>query len=306
MSFASIFALLVGALVLAPVVAHLLRRRRTEVRAFPPAMLVPAAPPLARRRARLEDRGLFGLRALAVIALAVLGAAPFIRCSKLNLGRRGGGSMAVLLVIDDSMSMRAKLGGGSRLDRALAGAREVLSSLREGDAVAIISAGAPARVVLATTADLGAASRALDGVKETDRATDLDGATALATSLAGSLPQPDRRIVVLSDLADGKTAPFGKDPAVPIWIPLAELRESSKNCGVVRALRRGRDVKVRVVCRAADDAVARSISLRSGQEVLASVTLARDVAQDVDLALPESRTTSTVVAKREPVMRDAS
>ena len=118
MNFGAALALLVGALVLAPIVAHLLRRRRTEVRDFPSARLVPVATPLARSRSRLEDRALFGIRALVILALAVLGATPFVSCSRLDLGRRGGGSIALVLVIDDSMSMRAKLGRGTRLGRA--------------------------------------------------------------------------------------------------------------------------------------------------------------------------------------------
>src|SRR5437868_5896627 len=112
-------------LVAVPWLAHRLRRRRAEERPFPAARLVPPAPPRARRRSQIEDRGLFALRAASVVALAVLGASPLVRCSRLSLHREGGASVALAIVIDDSMSMRAAApaGGGSRFDRAMRGAR---------------------------------------------------------------------------------------------------------------------------------------------------------------------------------------
>lgn len=299
MSFGAILALLVGALVAAPIVAHLLRRRRTEVRDFPPARLVPVATPLARRRARLEDRALFVIRSLVVLALALLGATPFVSCSRLDLGRRDGGSIALVLVLDDSMSMRAKLGSGTRLSRARAGARELVSSLREGDAVAIVSAGAPARITLATTTDLAGAAVAIDGLRETDRATDLEGAISIATSLARALPQPDRRVVVLSDLADGRSsaAPLGGPGEVPVWIPLPELRGRAPDCGVVRAIVRGGAVRAHVACGAAEDAAGRSVEVYAGATKLGEHALGPSILQDVDVPIPEASAGATLVAR---------
>src|ERR1019366_6237323 len=60
-------------------------------------------------------------------------------------------------------------GGRARSGRAGAGARELLASMREGDAVALVLAGTPARVSLAATTDLGAARDAIDAPAVTDR-----------------------------------------------------------------------------------------------------------------------------------------
>lgn len=238
MTFLSTLALAVALLVVAPYLAHRLRRRRAEEQPFPPAFLVPPAPPKARRRSRLEDRALFVTRLLSVLALAVLGATPFVRCSRLSLQRSGGASVAMAIVVDDSMSMRAGFARGvSRFERARQGARELLASAREGDAVAVVLAGSPARVALAATTDLAAARNAIDALAESDRATDLDGALALARGLVSSLAQVDRRIVVLSDMADGHAdAPaLGESSAIPVWIALPELRENRADCAVMRA-----------------------------------------------------------------------
>src|SRR5580692_2402513 len=137
-TFLSALALAVALLVAAPYLAHRLRRRRAEEYPFPPARLVAPSPPKARRRARLEDRALFATRAVAVLLLAVLGATPFVRCSRLSLQRSEGASVAMVIVVDDSMSMRAQMGRGTRFGRAREGAHELLASAREGDAIALV------------------------------------------------------------------------------------------------------------------------------------------------------------------------
>src|SRR5205807_1890222 len=53
MSFLTAYALAIALFVGAPVLAHLLRRRKAEERPFPPARLVPPTPPAARRRSLL-------------------------------------------------------------------------------------------------------------------------------------------------------------------------------------------------------------------------------------------------------------
>jgi VWA domain-containing protein/aerotolerance regulator-like protein len=292
--------LLVGLLVVAPLLAHLLRRRRADVVPFAPARLVPKASPVARSRARLEDRGLFALRTLAVLGLALLGATPLVRCSRLAVGRSGGASVGLVLVVDDSMSMQARLGQQTRLARALSGAREVLGSAREGDGVAVVAAGAPARVVLAATTELAAAERALASLAPTDRPTDLDGALALATSLAKSMPQADRRVVVLSDLADGRSdaSPFGDGAQVPVWVPLPELQGRAPDCGVVRALRRGPTVRVRVACGLDADAEGRAVEVLAGAQVVGSRPLDRKASSDLELTIAEAADPSAPLRAR--------
>jgi hypothetical protein len=261
-TFLTALALAAALLVVAPYFAHRLRRRNAQEQPFPPAWLVEPAPPQARRRSRLEDRALFVTRSAAVAVLAVLGATPLVRCSRLSLQRAGGASVAMAIVVDDSMSMRAPLAGAkSRFDRARQGARELLASAREGDAVAVVLAGAPARVALAATTDLGAIRDTIEGLIESDRATDLDGAVALARGLLASLPQIDRRVVILSDLADGRpgAAPLGDDSAVPIWIALPELRAQGFDCAVMRADRSGVRVHVLVICGPGASAVGRDV-----------------------------------------------
>lgn len=291
MSFLTILALGVAVLVAAPYLAHRLRRKRADEVPFAPARLVPEAPPKARRRARLEDRSLFAIRAAAIVALALLGASPLVRCSRLALSR-GGASVAVAIVIDDSMSMRAKDSGDTtRFERAKKGAEEILASLREGDAAAIVLAGAPARVGLAATTDVSAARAALEGVGESDRATDLDGALAIARTLVGELPQIDRRVIVLSDLADGKSdgPALGSngDSSVPIWVAMPELAKANDavDCGILSADRAGGRARVRFACSVPHAATGREVQIKDGEKVLASAALPQTALGEVMIPL---------------------
>jgi hypothetical protein len=261
-SFLSTLALAVALLVVAPYFAHRLRRRRADEQPFAPATLVPPAPPKARRRSRLEDRALFATRAAAIVVLALLGATPFVRCSRLSLQRSGGASVAMAIVIDDSMSMRAPLSRGTtRFARARQAARELLASARDGDAVALVLAGAPARVALAATTDLRAVREAVDALTESDRATDLEGALVLARGLVATLAQVDHRIIVLSDLADGHVdgEPLGESSAIPVWVALPELRGDLPDCAVLRADRSGARVRVAIGCGPGASAAGREI-----------------------------------------------
>ncbi len=321
MSFLSAWALAIGLLVVAPVVAHLLRRRNAEERPFPPARLVPPTPPAARRKSLLEDRTLFSLRAVSVVVLALLGATPFVRCSRLALGRRQGASVALAIVLDDSMSMKAKLpGGATRWARALGAARELTHGLAGGDEVAVVLAGAPPRVVLGSTTNMSAVSATLDGLEPSDRATDLDGAVALAKSLLRGLAQRDKRVVLFSDLADGSppdAPPLGGDGEITLWAPLKELTADGADCGITRADRSGSKVWVRVVCTsassppahtapatsasaaasavagrpespAAPSGPARSVEIRDGAKVVAKAALGADVhTTEVGIDLPD-------------------
>lgn len=312
MSFLTILALGIGIFVAAPYLAHRLRRQRADEVPFAPVRLVSPTPPRARRRSRLEDRSLFALRAASIVALAFLGASPLVRCSRLALSR-GGASVAIAIVLDDSMSMRAKDKDSdpTRFARAKKGAEEVLAALREGDAAAIVLAGAPARVGLAATTDIGALRAALDGVQESDRATDLDGAIAIARTLVAELPQVDRRVVLLSDLADGKSdaPPLGEtvDKSVPVWVAMPELsKEAASDCGILSADRQNGRARVRFACSAPTAAANREIRVMDGDKQVAASPLPATNLGEAMIAVPgdDARELTAILSGKDAIASD--
>lgn len=302
MSFVTALALGIMALVVAPYLAHRLRRQRAEERPFAATRLVAPTPPKARRRSRLEDRALFAVRAASVVALALLGASPLVQCSRLAM-TRGGASVAVAIVLDDSMSMQATgPDGKTRFARGKAGALDILGALREGDAAAIVLAGAPARVALAATTDIGSARVALDAVTASDRGTDLDGAIAIAKTLVGELPQVDRRIVVLSDLADAKpdAPPLGEGAGVSVWVAMPELAGAVPDCALLAADRTGSRARVRFACNAPKLAVGREVRVvagAKGERVLGSAPLPDAQGGEVVVTVAEGDAPELLVAE---------
>lgn len=283
MNFVVPAALAIALLVGLPIAAHLLRRGRVPVKEFPPARWVnPQTTKVHHRRRRLRDRPLLIVRCFALLALAAMGAAPLVRCSGLALGREEGKAIALAIVLDDSQSMRAVVGEGeSRWERAKAAARQLLDGAESGDAVSIVLAGAPARVRLAATSDLEAARETLDELEPTDRATALAESVRLARALLASLPQQDRRVVVLSDFAASEPAMArettlggtpeggaedepGLESGIKTEAPLEILRDVAPNCGVVTAREFGPDISVRVACNIPEAAEGRSLELLGG------------------------------------------
>ena len=278
--------------------AHLLRRQRATEFRFPPAALVPAADPQTRRRSALEDLRLLAVRAAAIVVIALLGAKPVARGSRLDVARREGASVALAIVLDDSLSMRAALDDGTpRFVRAARGAHEIVSGLVSGDAVGIVLAGSPVRVALSATTNIPAATTALQAVQPSDRATDLDGAIREARSLLEGLPHRDKRVVLLSDLADGSPPdahPLLGDVDMALWFPLPELESHGADCAVLDATRAGSRVSVHVSCTSFETrhpssstaqviaaspwpSRGRKLQLSADDQVLASVALGDDV-----------------------------
>lgn len=301
MSFVYLAGLAALVLIVAPLAAHLLRVRRAEQLPFPPAALVPSGPPATRQRRRLEDPWLLLIRILAVAALAVLGATPLVRCSRLAIGREAGASLAMAIVIDDSMSMRARTKGVSAFDVARADARDLLAGAKEGDAVAIVLAGQPVRIALAPTTDLVAAAATIDALEPSDRATHLDDAISTSASLLRDLPQPERRVVVLSDLCDGHSdgRPLGEGQDLAVWVPRPGRSEPISDCAILYAEARDGRVAARVACsgRAALQGrvlVAHADKQEVGRQDLAGLLAADIGAADVSISLPKTEVVDTV------------
>ncbi|MBI2895735.1 MAG: VWA domain-containing protein [Deltaproteobacteria bacterium] len=190
-----------------PLVLHLLRRRQAPVVAFGPIELLLRAERRVRRRVRLRDLALLGVRIALVALLALAGARPYLRVPTVA-GLAAGAPSSLVLVLDDSMSMQAKGARGSAFERARAAALEVVSSMGSDDNAAVVLAGRPARAVVgALSFDRGMVRDAVAGARVGWRATDADGAMAIAGRLIAPSAQPLRRIVVFSDMAAHGVAP---------------------------------------------------------------------------------------------------
>ncbi len=242
--FAAALALTLGAFVVLPWIAHRLRRSPPTEVPFAPLRFVPEAAGPSELPSGIDDRLLFAVRALLVLLLSVLAAGPRVRTSALAL-REGDEDATVVLVLDDSASMRTRDGRTTRLEAAKAELLHVLDELDGGDRAAIVLAGKPARVLRGFSQDLSSVRSAVAEVEPTDRATDLSGAVARAEELVGEGGEARGVAVVATDtLQGGGGAVETRLRLRSVAIPAARRDD----CGVVSASAVAAGVRAKFAC----------------------------------------------------------
>lgn len=207
-----LLALAAGAL---PFIAHRIRHRDLRHVTLPTFTLLLAAQASQKRRSGLNDLLLLATRIALLLVLALCLAAPFFQ-STVAFG--DGAVSDMVVVLDDSMSMRRQARGRSLLAQALERAAEVVGALPQGSRAAIVLAGSPPRTLLETTDDLSAAQRALRSVVAADRGTDLQSAVGVAMQKFEQSRQRKKHLLVLSDFA--QHAPL---PVEAIQVPGVEV-----------------------------------------------------------------------------------
>jgi len=188
-----------------PIIIHLLFRRRRKPVRWGAMQFLLEAYRRQRRRLRLEQVLLLAARCLLIALIALGLGRPLLQ----RAGLLGGGAVTLYVLVDNSIASGATGDDGrTALERHKRVGARLLGALdpSRGDRAALIALGAPAEpVVLPSSAETEAVSRALDQIEQTAGAMDLDGAF---TRLAGELEARERtdgsvRIVVLSDFLAG-------------------------------------------------------------------------------------------------------
>jgi len=184
-----------------PLLIHLINRRRARRHRFAAMELVLRSNKRTARRFRLKQLLLLVVRTLAIAAVPFAMARPFAVTETGTAVVPAGTPTSVVLVVDDSMSMRWSDGGDSLLRRAVEEAQAVVAGLSEQDNAALVLAGAPPRALVAElTYDRRALQEALAAIRPTWRRTDLAGAVTQAAGLLEASPLAAQRILLLSDL----------------------------------------------------------------------------------------------------------
>ncbi|MEK6561888.1 MAG: VWA domain-containing protein, partial [Candidatus Binatota bacterium] len=118
-----------------PFLIHLLNRRRVKRIRFPAVRFVLLSQRRISRTYRLRHWLLLALRSLAVLLLVLLLAHPIFQT---GVGLfAGGGSLSLVIVVDNSLSMKwSRAGEGFK--QAKEAARLLISSLKDGDRVALV------------------------------------------------------------------------------------------------------------------------------------------------------------------------
>lgn len=133
--------LLLGGLVLAsaPIIIHLLNRRRFIRVDWAPMRVLKQTMKSNRKRVRLEQWLLLALRTLAVAALILAIARPISSGAHLASLFELSGRASRIVVIDDSLSMGTRVDGRTSFDRAAEAAGALLSEIGADDEVTVVT-----------------------------------------------------------------------------------------------------------------------------------------------------------------------
>lgn len=204
-----------------PVLLHLLARREPPTVVFPAVRYLITATREHQRRLKLQNLLLLLVRTLLIVALVLAAAGPTAPVR----GVPGHAPSALVLIVDNSPSSGAVVGGAPRLAQLRAAARAVVARATPDDALWLLTADAvPQR------GDPSAVEAQLDALEVSPQRLDLGAALALARDVLGSEARPGE-IVLLSDLQASAVSPA--DPGLPLLVGRPDAPPPS-NVGIAR------------------------------------------------------------------------
>ena len=193
-----------------PIILHLLARREPPTIAFPSVRYLRTATEEHQRRLKLQHWLLLLLRTLLILALVLVAAGPSVPLS----GVPGHAPTALMIVLDNSASSAAVVGGTPRLDEIKQAAARALGRATPEDALWLLAAdGLPRR------GDATELSRLVSDLEPVAARMDLGAAITAADALLATDDRPGE-ILLLTDMQ--RTAVTAADPRAPLTVGRAE------------------------------------------------------------------------------------
>jgi hypothetical protein len=234
--------LLLGLLsAIVPTIIHLISRRRARRVRFAPMELLLRSQKRTARSIRLRQFLLLLVRTLLLLMLAAAVLRPLL--SDEAPTDQSTAPVVVVVGLDMSASMQARVDGRTAFDEARASARELLGALPDDVRVGIVGCDREPRDLVAPTFDRNAALQALEALTVTASWGDLGACVARAAALARTDDTAagvaesagERRVVLISDLA-AHGFPRGAVPDAPglqIELRVVGDDEAPPNHGIV-------------------------------------------------------------------------
>lgn len=204
-----------------PVVVHLINRRKAVRREFPALKFLLQSQRKESRGIKVRQWLLMALRILVIALLAISLAKPFV-LSSAGVTASERLPTATVFVVDDSYSM-ANEGWWEAAENAFS---QRYDRLRPWDEVALVTTapGAP-RPVPRLTGTHGDLEEAFEKLSPGEHDTHLVDALLAASEILSASELPNRKIVVLSDLARGGfDETLHPDEPIPYNVELVEIR----------------------------------------------------------------------------------
>jgi hypothetical protein len=189
-----------------PILLHLLARREPPTVVFPAVRYLVTTTREHQRRLKLQNWLLLLARTLLIAAIVLAAAGPTMPLS----GVPGHTPSALVLIVDNSPSSGAVVGGAPQLRQLVATARRVLDRATPEDALWLVTAdGIPRRGDRVTLSEL------LDNLAVSSRRLDLGVAVTLASEVLAAESRPGE-VVLLTDLQSSALSPSQR--SVPLVV----------------------------------------------------------------------------------------
>jgi hypothetical protein len=230
----------------APVVIHLLNRRRIKRIRFPAVKFLLLSQKRISRSKRLRHWFLLALRTFAILVLVLLLARPIFQTGA-GLFASGGPS-SIALVLDNSLSMTWSR-DGEGFKQAKDAAARMFASMSAGDGAALVATNPATKERPRLKRQKEVLLRDLEGTKIGDGSADFAAALARAYELLRE-PAAGKEIWVVTDAALTDWDRFSLaglkqyDPAVPVKVIKVGAKEQPPNAAVREIRLRGQDVNV--------------------------------------------------------------
>jgi hypothetical protein len=189
-----------------PLLIHLSRSKRTKKMRFSTTRFFTDQFLRSYRMSRLKELLLLACR-MALCALFALALARPLLLPRNQSVLMGGGSRAVVVVLDNSASMGYVEDGRTMLDRARDVAKEVFESLGSNDTASVVLAGrrdAGPEVLFdkKPVGELGEVVQTVNGLQPAALGTDLLGAVSEAERIALASKATSKEVYVVSDMQE--------------------------------------------------------------------------------------------------------
>ncbi|MGH7872123.1 MAG: BatA domain-containing protein, partial [Candidatus Binatia bacterium] len=223
-----------------PVLIHLLNRRRLKRIRFPAVRFILLSQKRISRSYRLRHWLLLALRTLAVVFLALLLANPIFQTGRGLFA--GGGPVALVVLLDNSLSMRWSADGDG-FKQAKEAARLLISALNDGDRAALIPTNISEKDVFRLKGQKDVLLKELDGIEVADGTANLPVALGKAYELLNQ-PAGQKEIRLVTDMALTGWDQFSVgalkqvDPSIPLKLIRVGAKPPALN-GTVKEVRLG-------------------------------------------------------------------
>ncbi len=198
-----------------PLIIHLAQRRKFKVVQWGAMEFLLLSEAKTTRKRRIQQLILLILRMLMVLLIILAAARPLLKGSKFA-GLIGKESTHAIIILDDSYSMGATSGAERSFDRAKKAVVDILSLLKTSDAVTVIRASDPPKIVVELNFKPQLVKLDVQDLKLSTRATNYVGALAIASKELDRFALPRKEVYVVGDFqvvgwkrgATGETDPL--------------------------------------------------------------------------------------------------